>query len=143
MPVENTGIREGRCDECGADPLSPVALEVKAEVEERSSSSPSVICPNCGSTQGFRPYPPHESDSRPDPPVLLFGCLVYLFLLPYVLFRMLGAGANLGELQCFKCQYIFRPQSRVRDIGCIVLLLLGLAVIIGVMIYRAMLSPQS
>lgn len=119
-----TAVPEGRCAECGADPQSPLALEVKAEIQKRATD-PQIICPSCGSTHGFGPF---RTDSSPDPNVRIFGAL------PYLLMWIMVAGANSGELQCFKCQYIFRPRSRGRSIGCMVVLLLGLAAIVALII---------
>jgi hypothetical protein len=125
-PPEPTAGADGRCTECGADPQSALAQEIRAEIQDRAAAGPKVVCPNCGSTQGFGPL---RTDTSPNPIVLLFGALPYLFL------WLLGAGANLGELQCFKCQYVFRPRSRVREIGCGVLLLFALAGIVVVIVF--------
>jgi hypothetical protein len=115
-PKEITAAREGQCAECGADPQSPLALQIRADIEQTAA------CPNCGSTHGFGPF-----RSKPDPLVLLFGAILYLLM----------AGANVGELQCFKCQYVFRPRSRVREIGCVVVLFVVLAAIAAVVIFRS------
>ena len=82
-----TAVPEGRCAECGADPQSPLALEVKAEIQKRATD-PQIICPSCGSTHGFGPF---RTDSSPDPNVRIFGAL------PYLLMWIMVAGANSGE----------------------------------------------
>jgi rubredoxin len=125
---ESIAVPQGRCPSCGADPHSPQALEVRAEIQERIATDIQVICPNCGSTDGFAPFRP---DASPNPIVLLFGAL------PYLIMWLFGAGASLGELQCFKCQYVFRPRSRVREIGCIVVLVLGLAAIMALIVLQS------
>ena len=116
---EGTVPPEGRCTKCGADPNSPLALEIKSEVRQSMRSVPRVICPNCGSTEGFSPF---RTDSGLNNPFFLV-----LGALPYLLMWFIGASKNIGELQCFKCQYVFRPRSRVREIGCIIIFVLALA----------------
>jgi hypothetical protein len=123
---EGSAVAEERCSECGADPQSPLARKVRAEVEERAAAGPRVICPNCGSTHGFRPF---RTDASPNPAVLLLGAI------PYLLMWMVGASAQMGELECFKCQYIFRPRSRVREIGCIIMIVLGLAAVVALSVF--------
>src|SRR6185369_12320978 len=112
----------------GADPQSPQALEVKAQIQERAATGPRVVCPNCGSTHGFRPA---QTEGSPNPIVLLFGAL------PYLLLWIIGAGVNVGQLQCFRCQYVFRPRSRMREFGCVVLLVITLAAAVALIIWRS------
>ena len=128
MPLRGTVWPEGGCTECGSDPQSPLAMEIKAEIQERIGTGPRVICPNCGSTHGFSPFRP---DSGPNPFFLLLGAV------PYFLMWIIAAGANVGELQCFKCQYAFRPRNRVREIGCIIILVLALAAIVALIAFRS------
>src|SRR5262245_49854281 len=55
MPPPRTPIAQDRCEVCGSDPESPIAQEIKAEVEEHIASGyTNIVCPNCGSTHGFR-----------------------------------------------------------------------------------------
>jgi transcription elongation factor Elf1 len=111
-PAAGSPIPDDRCPACGSDPQSAIALEVKAEVdEEMAKGNVQVVCPNCGSRQGFRPY----EGSNPQT-----GPLVVLGLIPFLLIKATG---NVGKLQCSKCDFIFRPPSRLREIGCIVLVI--------------------
>jgi hypothetical protein len=125
---ESTAAPEGRCTECGADPQSPLAQEVRAEIQERAATGPQVTCPNCGSTHGFSPF---RTEASPNSVAVLLGAL------PYLLMWLIGAGVTMGQLQCFKCQYVFRPRSRVREFGCIVLLIVGLGVTVVLLILRS------
>jgi hypothetical protein len=123
MPHENTVVANGRCVDCGADPQSPLALTIEAEVQKRTLTGPRVICPNCGSTQGFGPVP---QDFTQDQTYKPFGLL-------YLLVWIVGATANMGELECSRCQHVFRTRSRIREIGCIALLGLIAAVVMALL----------
>jgi hypothetical protein len=118
IPLAGTAVADGRCPQCGSDPQSPQAQEIKAEIQERRVRGPRVICPNCGSTQGFTPL-------RTEPS-LLFG------LAGYFLTWIIRA----GELRCEKCQNVFRPHSGVLVIGCIIVFILALVGIVALTAIR-------
>ena len=119
-----TAVPEGRCAECGADPQSPLALEVKAEIQKRATD-PQIICPSCGSTHGFGPF---RTDSSPDPNVRIFGGAA---LPPYVDHGGRGKQWRAAVLQMPIHLSAAQPW---RSIGCMVVLLLGLAAIVALII---------
>jgi hypothetical protein len=113
--------REGDgCARCGGDLQSPEAVEVRAELQRGAVyADRALVCPNCGSRSGFRPFRGDERLRRERDTGLL---LLFKWLL---LFGWLYDAGTTGELQCFKCDYVFRPRSRAREVGCIVLVVLA------------------
>jgi hypothetical protein len=110
----------GRCEACGGDVESPIGMEIRAAREaEVNGSGIQVICPKCGSTHGFRPLQGADS-SRADG-IIFFGLLPWLL---WLLTCVAVAGGPAGELECFKCQCVFRPRNRLRELGCLAVLVL-------------------
>jgi hypothetical protein len=118
-------IADGKCTACGGDPANSVAVEVRTTRERlekfegygtvKFGERAPLACPECGSMDGFRTYRPEDSRSNAVPFVasLFFGLLGILA----------AAGltaATAGQVQCVRCDFVFWPPNRLRDIGCIV-----------------------
>jgi predicted RNA-binding Zn-ribbon protein involved in translation (DUF1610 family) len=110
QPADENAATSGKCNVCGTDPKNPVAVEVSSARKELATSGPRIVCPNCGSTAGFGPF-------RQEARIIPFGFLATMFVL-------LSAASNVGELQCFRCQYVFKPTSFIRQLGCLAILLM-------------------
>ena len=119
MPSLGAAVPKDRCQSCGADPQSPIALEIKAEAQQQAISRTSLVCPKCGSTEGFGSVP------EDGPPInfLVFG----------LLHSVVKAVTGGGEVECLKCRHIFEPPSRLRA-GCIVLVALA---VVGLLVLWA------
>jgi hypothetical protein len=50
-------------------------------------------------------------------------------------FAILLGMSDSGKVQCCKCEYVFRPRSRFREIGCLIMLLVLMGGLIGLMIF--------
>jgi hypothetical protein len=125
LPQDAAAGEAGRCATCGGDLQNPVAVEVRTEREpEATQRSRILVCPNCGSRSGFRPFRGDESLRRER--AIAVGLPFFCLLGPIVLlFFWVFGSATAGQVQCVQCDYVFRPWSRLREIGCIVLLILG------------------
>jgi rubredoxin len=133
-PPWSTDLFKGQCPECGSDCQSPLAMELQAEIQYSAAiaaelKAAKVICPNCGSKEGFET---NRMDLEPNR--LVFGGTFYSLI------AILSAAEDAELLKCIKCRHIFRPlrpRNRVREIGCIILLVLGLGAIVALMVIRA------
>jgi DNA-directed RNA polymerase subunit RPC12/RpoP len=136
LQVEATDIADGRCNACGGNAESPLAVEVRASRHEHAFGKPGgsagLVCPACGSTRGFRPFRQYD-DGRTANHTIIIGWFGILFILA-------GAASELGtagQYQCVECDRVFRPPSRLRQVGCIVLILLAVAAFLS-MVYLAL-----
>jgi hypothetical protein len=116
-----------RCQVCGGDPTSPIAAEVKAEAEEQFINAHTrLTCPSCGYTKRFRSFETTEQSGGP-------GVMIPMtFAVFYVVFAVILGVAQGGQIQCCRCDYVFRPPSRIRGLGCFVLLALFICGIIAI-----------
>jgi DNA-directed RNA polymerase subunit RPC12/RpoP len=133
-PADGLSIPEGRCLDCGADPQSPIALAVRAEIqEEEAKGSTRLVCPNCGSPRGFKPYV-REVESNHTGGFLIMPMLVFMFIALLDVIAGLGGLSHRGEYECLKCGHVFRRPSRGPGwLGCSLLLLVSCGLLIGLM----------
>jgi hypothetical protein len=120
-----------RCQRCGADPESHLAQEVRAALlQNLKAGNRQLVCPNCRSTKGFRPF---RRDEGPSPPFAPF----FVYFLSGILLYLLHDASPGGQVQCCACEYVFWPRSRFREIGCITAIILALAGVIAWMIKQS------
>jgi hypothetical protein len=113
-----------RCPACGADPGSPIALEVKKEIDEELGSGPVVSCPKCESSL----CTPLESERPPLPlwplwPLAFFWWVWEIVRPPY--------------LQCHGCGLVFRPHSPIRSLLEIALFVLVVGGLLALAMIRS------
>ena len=120
-------VELGHCERCGGDPGSVISDKVLDARKLEASTPARLLCPNCGSTRGFGP--PDSNTNRYSPGARVTG--VIHMLKPLLVFLATG-----GDLQCFKCLYVFRPRSRVREIGCLVLAVGGLLTFVAIVVWQ-------
>jgi hypothetical protein len=113
-----------RCPACGADPCSPIAIEVKKEVDEDLGSGPVVCCPKCESSL----CTPLESERPPLPlwplwPLAFFWWVWEIVRPPY--------------LQCHGCGLVFRPHSPIRSLLEIALFVLVVGGLLALAMIRS------
>ncbi len=122
-------IELGHCQRCGGDPRSVIADKVLDARKLEAGTPALLLCPNCGSTRGFGPY-----DSKGNRyPLGIRG--TGLQGIAHLLWTHL---ARQSEVQCFKCLYVFRPRSKVREIGCVVLAVGGLLTFVAIVAWRVL-----
>ncbi len=110
-PADGSVVAEDRCPTCGADPKMHSALAVKAEVDkEMASGKSSLLCPNCGSTRGFKPYG-HHDDSKPAGGLMIFSLFWFMFFAFFQIITGLSRVLDKGEYECLKCGHVFRAGS--------------------------------
>jgi hypothetical protein len=124
QPANKAAVAAGLCAVCGGDPQSDMAVSVRAAmVQELTENTRRIACPSCGSTRGFRPFQREQMSATSRN--LRGGLLLFLV-------NDLAVG---GELQCMKCECVFHPRNRVRDIGCIAVVFL---LVVGLVLYLAL-----
>ena len=107
-----------------------IANKVVDARKEDALTPARLLCPNCGSTSGFGPY-----DSKAQNYIVIGKVGIVLTGL-YLLANFL---ATSGELQCFKCLFVFRPpQSKSREIGCMMLAVGGVLTFVGIVVWKVL-----
>ena len=113
------GVSDGACTECGGDPNSSIASEVRA-TREVAKTYREVYCPQCGTKRGLRPYRPNPPFEDQMPQVMIVGPLMMFILFCLALWPLRAT----GQLECTRCGWVFRPPSRVRTFALVALTLL-------------------
>lgn len=136
-PAADRDIADGHCLNCGADPNSAAAQTVRAEVEEEQAKGyKRLLCPNCGSTRGFRPFVEADAAANNEP-ALRLAFMVWptsfaLASLPFAILLGMGSAAASGQYECFRCGYVFQQRRTVSKLGCLVVVLLLALLILAV-----------
>ncbi|CAN5232886.1 hypothetical protein BH10PLA2_BH10PLA2_34990 [soil metagenome] len=114
------------CSRCGGDPNSVIATKVNDAQKTESLTSHRLTCPNCGSTSGFGPY---DSNTNSYVGAARESELVGVF---YLIAKLLFTGS---ETQCFRCLFVFRPRHKIRELGCLLLVLGGSLILVTIVMW--------